>query len=551
MVGSAEIPGNSGWYCKICDKEMTVAQSQDQTASSPDCGSTLIHEHEVSVTPSARTIGVEYDAVVNSEYVERPQRVGKFRIIGHVASGGFGTVYRAYDGVLDQYVAIKIPRHDRLSDAQTEALIHEARMQAKLDHPHIVPIREAGRDPNGLPYIAMKWIAGTTLKQHVAENEVDHEQARKFASEIASAIDFANQKGITHRDLKPSNILIDENGKALVADFGLAVDSRELDETEVAAGTLPYMSPEQLSKGKTPVDHRSDIWSLGVIFYEMLGKSRPFAGDHIMDQIQNSSPPSLDESVPGRYADACLKCLEKVPAQRFQVASEFAASLTQKTQPDKKTIVNIWLVTIVMLVMFLLGGTAGLMYLWKPGGNGEGTANVKLLKRTGPGQVRKVIFPKGSKLSVSPDLVEIQAGKGDCYVELGTLDDDARILEIWMSQDKPHSGSGFVIGYKPSLSPIDQRGASFLFFQLRVHHEDGLFFVSRNQANIRKGNELDFAILDEKRIRTLEPDKAEKFRVQLGFSQIIHYIYGKLPQTRVGKNGELLPFKQITLIRRR
>ncbi len=509
--------------------------SREQTTSCPVCGSKLAYDDQ-SFEANQETQRVStFDEVIDSRYVERPQRVGRYRVIKHVASGGFGTVYQAYDGVLDQYVAIKIPRRDRIAEAQTETLIQEARMMAKLEHPHIVPVKEAGRDPDGLPYIVMKWIEGPTLKKYLQENEVNAQQAAQIVSQIALAIEFAKSEGVTHRDLKPSNVLIDQQGNALVTDFGLAINTSGLGEhVSELAGTLPYMSPEQLSEGKIPIDHRSDIWSLGVIFYEMLCKERPFNSDSIFEQIKNEDPSELDSAIPTQYSTACLQCLEKDPADRFQSAKDFVDAIASK---ESESNTNLLIIMICFAVVGLLAGGFGIYsFFGQPKGP---QANVKPAGQTKMGSVRSLIFPKGSKLTVNKNLVEIEAVGGDCYVELGSLKQKSRKLSLDMEQVESHSGSGLVLGYKPGFGGKDQEGASFLFFILTIEEKGQRFVVLRQHVNVMKDNIISAEGLGSKLLAPWQSGEPTKFDIRVGNGRLLYYVFGKLAPVRIGKNGEL------------
>ena len=440
-------------------------------------------DREVFVGTNSETQRVgDYDEVIDSTYVERPLRINKYRIVAHVASGGFGTVYRAYDGILDQYFAIKVPRHDRLSEEQTASLIQEARTMAKLDHPHIVPIREAGRDASGLPYIVMKWIEGPTLKQHLCVSEVTAEQARKFATEIASAIDYAKEKGFTHRDLKPSNILINENGKALVTDFGLALESSIEENVKDIAGTLPYMSPEQLSKGKESIGHRSDIWSLGVIFYEMLSYRRPFDGEKIVNQIRTEAPPELDPTIPTKLSNACMKCLEKSPDNRFQSAKDFIKAIAVQ-EPGR---IKGWqMIAMFVAALALFFGGIGIYSVLPPK---PPVPIPEPVGRTPLGRVRPVVFTDETNVKVSPNVVEIFAGDKDCYIELGSVSTDARTLLMDIEYEEVHEGSGVLLGYRSASSSRDQFGASCLL--LRIEHGIREHIVSRSSTQVIRDNQF-------------------------------------------------------------
>lgn len=196
---------------------------------------------------------------------------GRYRLDAQIGSGGMSTVYRAFDTVLERPVAIKLMHREIARDSdQLERFRREARAVAQLNHPHIVAVIDAGED-GAMPYIVLELVQGETLKQRIRRlGRLPIPEAIAYAIEIARALGFAHQRGIVHRDVKPQNVLIDAEGSAKVTDFGIA---RTLDQEGLTAdgrvlGTTDYVSPEQ-ALGK-PVDGQSDIYSLGVVLFEML-----------------------------------------------------------------------------------------------------------------------------------------------------------------------------------------------------------------------------------------------------------------------------------------
>src|ERR671938_1454652 len=206
---------------------------------------------------------------------------GRYRLDAQIGAGGMSTVYRAFDQTLERRVAIKLMHREIASDSgQLERFRREARAVARLSHPHIVGVIDAGED-EGRPYIVFEYVEGETLKERIRRMgrlPVDEEIA--YAIEIARALGCAHSHGIVHRDIKPQNVLIDPEGSAKVTDFGIA---RSLEEEGLTAdgrvlGTTDYVSPEQ-AMGR-PVTGQSDLYSLGVVLYEMLTGSVPFTGEN-------------------------------------------------------------------------------------------------------------------------------------------------------------------------------------------------------------------------------------------------------------------------------
>src|SRR5919205_2419882 len=205
----------------------------------------------------------------------------RYRLEEQIGSGGMSTVYRAFDPTLERWVAIKLMHRDISHDPdQLERFRREARAVARLSHPHVVTVIDAG-DDDGTPYIVFEYVEGETLKERIrSAGRLPIPEAVAYAIEIGRALGAAHERAIVHRDVKPQNVLIDDEGSAKVTDFGIA---RTLTEEGLTAdgrvlGTTDYVSPEQ-ALGR-PVTGQSDIYSLGVVLYEMLTGHVPFAGDN-------------------------------------------------------------------------------------------------------------------------------------------------------------------------------------------------------------------------------------------------------------------------------
>ncbi|MFN8372339.1 MAG: serine/threonine-protein kinase [Anaerolineae bacterium] len=258
------------------------------------------------------------------------RKLGKYEIKDLLGQGGMATVYRGYQEDIDRYVAIKVlPPHPGLDPTFVDRFRQEARTIARLQHPHILPVYDYGTEDNIL-YLVMAYVEGGSLSDMIKEGPLNLRQVEKFLREISGALDYAHRQGIVHRDLKPANILIDTEGHALLADFGIAKwaeGGASITGTGIV-GTPAYMAPEQ-GKG-LPADARSDIYALGVVVYELLTGKQPYAADtammlilrHIQDPIPNISesveglPPALDEVM--------KRVLAKEPEDRFQSAADFA-----------------------------------------------------------------------------------------------------------------------------------------------------------------------------------------------------------------------------------
>jgi serine/threonine protein kinase len=263
-----------------------------------------------------------------------PQQVGRYRVLQVLGEGGFGRVYLAHDDELDRSVAIKIPHRRRISQPEgVQAYLDEARVLASLDHPYIVPVYDVGRTVDGLCFVVSKFIEGSDLARKIKETRFSFADAAELVALVAEALHHAHHRGLIHRDVKPGNILIDRSGKPYVADFGLAIREDNLGQGPVFAGTPAYMSPEQARGEGHRVDGRSDIFSLGVVFYELLTGRRPVRGEtpeELLDKIATMEPRpprQVDDHIPRELERICLKALAERASERYTTATDMADDL--------------------------------------------------------------------------------------------------------------------------------------------------------------------------------------------------------------------------------
>ena len=265
---------------------------------------------------------------------EFPASLGRYRITGKLGSGGFAVVYRGYDDDLRREVAIKVPHRERIATPEdAEAYLAEARILASLDHPHIVPVHDLGRAEDGLCFVVAKFIQGTDLAQKLKDTRLSFGECAELAATIADALHHAHKRGLVHRDVKPSNILLDSEGRPHLADFGLALKEEDYGKGGGIRGTPAYMSPEQANGEGHRVDGRSDVFSLGSVFYELLTGRRPFRGKTPTDviiQISNDEPRpprQVADAIPTELERICLKALAKKASERYTTAKDLADDL--------------------------------------------------------------------------------------------------------------------------------------------------------------------------------------------------------------------------------
>ena len=318
----AELPANAPeGLCPRC----LMKSARQETKSAGNDESEVASDVPTSATPPGKFVP------------PRPEELaGQFphlEIIELLGQGGMGAVYKARQKQLDRLVAIKIlPPEVEKEAAFAERFTREARSLARLNHPHIVTVFDFGHTAEGLYFFIMEFVEGTDLRHVIQSDKLSPGEALAIVPQICEALQFAHDEGIVHRDIKPENILLDKKGRIKIADFGLAkildcpATVYTLTQAGQRMGTPHYMAPEQIEH-PDQVDHRADIFSLGVVFYEMLTNELP---------LGRFAPPSQKVQVDVRLDEVVLRTLEKEPDRRYQHASEVKVDV-ETICSDKQT----------------------------------------------------------------------------------------------------------------------------------------------------------------------------------------------------------------------
>jgi len=345
---------------------------------------------------------------------------GRYDIEHELGAGGMATVYLAHDVRHDRKVALKVLRPELSAILGADRFVNEIRTTANLQHPNILPLHDSG-EVDGVVYYVMPYVEGESLRDRLErERQLPVDEAVEIAAEVASALDYAHRHGVIHRDIKPENILL-HDGRALVADFGIALAASRTDgatrltETGLSLGTPAYMSPEQ-AMGERQITAKADVYALGCVLYEMLVGEPPFTGPNaqaVIARVMTDAPRGLivqRHTVSPSLENAVLKALEKLPADRFATAKDFADAVTGAVPvaaaPSRGPARVTWRsalrhpLTLGCAALAVLGFAAAAA-VWQRGTNAPAGATVRFTMSAPPGKSWDVSL--GSPFAVSPD----------------------------------------------------------------------------------------------------------------------------------------------------
>lgn len=479
----------------------------------------LTHDSQLQATRPFVASGIS-----NQQEVSPPadpqavSQLNRYELVSHLGSGGFGEVWKAYDPRLKRHVAIKFPRRDKSFPPRVlEAFAREGEKLAALGQiPGVVTVHDTG-EWDGRPYIVSELIEGESLGQRRKRSPLPREASIRIVIKVARALHHVHLRDYVHRDIKPGNILIDRDDNPILADFGLAVtEYDQLMESEGVVGTLPYMPPEQITGKSHLVNAQADIYSLGVVLYQLLTGRLPFVAttrEEYKEQIPNRpprSPRTIDDTIPLALSSICLKCLAKAPEDRYSSALDLADALQQfadaQTKSEQRAGFLIPIVACLFVLIVVLGGV-----YWSPPPT-RSTAKSDSPGKVPPdetrfanewirrlGEPRELHFPgrlgKGhfafeqdepASLSVATDSIRL--------IQFGTITEGDFTLSLEIRQLDWRGTPGLFFGYREGRTDGED-SVEFQHFRIAsIDDQQQTLIVTRQKTLITKRNQVLFPL---------------------------------------------------------
>ena len=511
---------------------------------------------------------------------------GRYRLLQIVGKGGFGEVWKAYDPQLDRIVAVKLPRQDRVfSDEQLNDFLVEARRVARLKIAGVVAVHDVGQD-GASHFIVSDFVDGETLADQMKRDRLSCRASARIIADIAETLHRAHLQDIVHRDVKPNNILIDKSGTVFLTDFGLAINEVEqLAESEAVLGTFAYMPPEQARGSSNRVDGRADIYSLGVVLYQLLTNRLPFVATTAMEYrnqiLQRDVRPlrTIDDTIPIELERICLRCLAKSPTDRYSTAKDLAHDLRQWIAEvdvkDRKTASPAYLwpvitIAVVLVAVIVVAISVGrnrepqVQPVTRPeqkaavAENPKADGSSKAEKTTSPveriwldqlGQSPRELFLPGYRaggtLGFRSDLQAFEiSSEPERLVQLGVLEGRSCRIGITIEQPVWNGATGVFWGYH-EVEAKEGRGAQWQSITGARHYPpDGVpvYRVVRRlvQTPARSGITVTVKDLGYMDVRFPEDSRPVRLEFELHKDQLV----------RATWNGEDLPITSDSLNRR-
>ncbi len=512
-------------------------------------------DSQLHETPHDDETMPDLESIKQAPRFSLPFQVENYELVELLGSGGFGWVYRAIDRKIRRPVAIKIGY--RTGSNSTKRAFDEAAAVAKVSHPGVATVHTVGTLPTGEAYLVMQLVEGRTLSVWAKINRPSVDEIIEMVAKICDAIQAAHAKGITHRDLKPANILVKQSDQPVVVDFGLAQDeTNRFEHHGEIAGTSSYISPEIIQGNSSQIDGRSDIWSIGVVLYELLTGKRPFDGalGQMIDEIETREVRpirQLNEKVPAPLAEICEKCLKKDPVERFSSAKDLAIELRSLIKPEVKK--NDFQIRMTIVVTGFVLMVMSVVVIWKFGdlwqtnpSNGSGGHQTAVFKEDVWNELTNPTLHLGAEGTDTDKWYFDDAAKEihvdsqfPMFIKLGETDQNNFKLAVQLQKNSWTGDFGFFWGVDPKQLGSDD---PFDVQMIRIRIKNGRFLLEHEHLSMSLPD--NHPVASNKR----EVSKSKLLDKQHGPEEVLFQIHvrnGRLHEVIFGGGGKLSGFEPI------